>query len=234
MGICGPSTLPQRSRRWRFEGWIMGKRQAVAAPDDRMRRFERELEELAHHLKVQPYIDHTQSELTTDLQKVRHAAAGTLDVLRQLQIADSSEAPNFPLFNALLIGLNRRRGENGQPPLNGSDFPASAVSALIELQEAAETALITNGPRRGNAPLRTKKQAHMGRAAMAFVLRYEAIFGDWPPISSTGPVVEAMRKFLLRLGYAEDKADAAGVLTRAIDKERKADRERKAFGDTLP
>jgi hypothetical protein len=211
----------------------MGNRRAAVAPDDRMQRFEQELEELANHLKVLPYVDHTQSELASDLKKVRHAAAGTLDVLRQLQIADSSEAPNFPLFHALLFGLNRRREKKGLPPLNGSDFPALAVSALIELQEAAETALITDGPRRGNAARRTKNQAHKERAAMAFVLRYHAIFGDWPPKSNEGPCVDAMRRFLARIGFNE-AVDAAGVLTRAIKEEEKAERERKAFGDAQP
>lgn len=231
MGISGPSTLPQRSRRWRFEGGIMGNRRAAAAPDERMRRFERELEELANQLKVQPYIDHTQSELASDLAEVRSAVHQTLKVLRKIQIVDSPEPTNVPLFHALLFGLNRRRAEQGLPPLNGTDFPASVVTHLMELQEAAETALIINRPRRGNAPLRTPKQAHIERAAMVFVLRYEAIFGEWPPKSMNGPAFDAMRVFLERLGYREDKEEVnvAGVLRRAIDRERKAESEREAW-----
>jgi hypothetical protein len=212
----------------------MGNRRAAVAPDDRMRRFEQELEELADHLRLLPYVDYTQSKLASDLKKVRHAADKALKVLKPLQIVDSPEAPNFPLFHALLFGLNHLRAKRGLLPINDSNFPASVVSALIELQEAAETALITNRPRRGNAPLRTPKQAHIERAAMAFVLRYEAIFGDWPPKSMSGPAFDAMRNFLERLGYREDEdeVNVAGVLRRAVDREERAKNEREAWGRT--
>jgi len=83
---------------------------------------------------------------------------------------------------------------------------------------------MTNGPKRGNAARRTSTQAYVERAAMAFVLRYRAIFGDWPPKSETGPSVEAMRTFLVHLGLKDD-ADAAGVLKRAVSKEREAEKE---------
>jgi hypothetical protein len=211
----------------------MGSYRASGARDDKMSRFEQEIEELASHLRMLPYVDYTQSELASDLEKVRDAADKALKVLRPLQIDKSSEAPNFPLFHALLLGFNRRRSEKGLPLLIGTDFPASVVDALIELREAAETSLITDGPRRGNAPRRTSRQALIERAAMAFVLRYQAIFGEWPPMSETGPSVDAMREFLVRLGVS-DEADAAGVLKRAVDTGKKAERLRKACGDALP
>lgn len=208
----------------------MSKRRAAILPDDRMSRFEQELEELANHLKVLPYVDHTQSALASDLKKVQRAAHEALKALQPLQIVDSPEAPNFPLFLALLFGLNRRRAANGLPPLNGTDFPASVVKALMELKEAAETALVTNGPRRGNAPRRTERQAHIERAAMAFVIRYHAIFERWPPKSADGPVIYAMTRFLDRLGFNEE-IEVAGVLRRAVNAEQKAERERKSFSD---
>lgn len=209
----------------------MGNRRAPAVPDDEMRRFEDDLKDLANHLRVLPYVDHTQSELAADLNKVRRAAREALKVLQPLQIVDSSEATNFPLFQALLIGLNRRQAEKGLPPLNGTDFPASVVGVLIELQEAAETALVTNGPRRGNSSQRTRRTAHLARAAMAFVLRYHGMFGDWPPMSNGGPAVEAMRTFLVNLGFSAD-VDAAGVLKRAVEKEVEAERAREAWSRT--
>jgi len=232
MGICEPSTRLQRSPHWRFEDGLMSKRRADSAPDDRMRRFEQEVEELANHLKGRPYVDHTQSALASDLKKVQRAAHEALKALQPLQIVDSPEAPNFPLFLELLFGLNRRRAANGLPPLNGMDFPASVVKALMELKEAAETALDTNGPRRGNAPRRTQTQALVERAAMAFVLRYHAIFERWPPKSTRGPCVDAMARFLERLGVNPD-VDAAGVLRRAIDAEREAEKKRESFSNDL-
>lgn len=209
----------------------MGNRRAPAAQDDRMRRFEDDLKELANHLRVLPYVDHTQSELAADLEKVKRAAREALKVLQPLQIVDNPEPINFPLFQALLIGLNRSRKKKKLPPMNGTDFPASAVSALRELQEAAESALVTNGPRRGNAPGRTAKKAHIERAAMAFVLRYNAIFGAWPPKSSTGPAIDAMTTFLANIGFSAN-IDAAGALRRAVEKERKAERELEAWSRT--
>jgi hypothetical protein len=210
----------------------MSDRRAEAAPDDRMRRFEQEVEELASHFMAQPYVDRTQGELAADLRKVRGVARKALEVLRTLQIVDSPDAPNFPLLYALLFGVNRRRAENGQPPLNGTDFPDSVVRALIQLQDAAETALVTNGPRRGNAPRRTRTQALVERAAEAFVLRYHTIFERWPPKSTSGPCVDAMARFLERLGVNPD-VDAAGVLRRAIDAEREAEKERESFSNDL-
>jgi hypothetical protein len=202
----------------------MDSRRPAAAPDDRMRRFEQEIEELARHLKGLPYVGYTQSELASDLKKVRDAADRALGALKPLRIVNGPEACNFPLFQTLLLGLNHKRMEKGLPLLSDTDFPASVVNALIELQEAAETALMTNGPKRGNAARRTSTQAYVERAAMAFVLRYRAIFGDWPPKSETGPSVEAMRTFLVHLGLKDD-ADAAGVLKRAVSKEREAEKE---------
>ena len=210
----------------------MSKRRAVKLPDDRMSRFEQELEETANHLKTLPYADYTQSELASDLNKVQRAAYEALKALQPLQIVNSPEAPNFPLFNTLLFGLNRRRFAKGLLPLNGTDFPASVVSALIELKEAAETALVTNGPRRGNAPRRTARQAYIERAAMIFVSRYHAIFERWPPKSTSGPCVNAMARFLERLGVNPD-VDAAGVLRRAIDAEREAEKARESFSNDL-
>jgi L-fucose isomerase-like protein len=210
----------------------MGNRRAPAAQDDRMRRFKQELAKRADHLRVLPYVGHTQSELAADLKKVKRAAREALKVVHPLQIVDNPEPINFPLFQALLIGLNRSRAKKKLPPMNGTDFPASAVSALIDLQEAAESALVTNGPRRGNATGRTEKQARIARAAMDFVLQYNAIFDDWPPKSSTGPCVDAMRDFLERLGYKDEEADAADVLKRAVEKEVEAERAREAWSRT--
>lgn len=192
-----------------------------------MRRFKQELAKLADHLKVLPYVDHTQSALAKDLEKVVRVTGDALKVLQPLQIVDNPEGANFPLFQALLIGLNRHRAQQGLPPLNGTDFPASVVGALIDLKEAAERARIDNPSKRGNSSGRIEKQAHVKRAAEAFVFRYQANFGDWPPTSTHGPAVDAMRCFLVRLGFNAE-VDAAGVLKRAVAKERKAEREREA------
>jgi hypothetical protein len=210
----------------------MSDRRAEAAPDDRMRRFEQEVEELASLFMAQPYANYTQSQLASDLKRVQGAARKALEVLRSLHIVDSPDAPNFPLFFTLLFGLNRHRAKNGQPPLYGTDFPSSVVSALIQLQEAAETALVTNGPRPGNASRRTPEQALVERAAMAFVLRYHTIFERWPPKSTSGPCVDAMERFLERLGASPD-VDAAGVLRRAIDAQREAEKERESFSNDV-
>jgi hypothetical protein len=197
---------------------------------DRERQFVERVHQLADALRVidaVPYAQATPSDLYSQLQRIDVALTKALQELRSLDLRHregqdvAAEPFNWPLVQALqqrLIAteITRQQGHHAANFMSAA-FPTELIDEMESLRDVARSESAYLKPKPGNSAGRSARAAALAKLGKNFVFQYRIWFGELPPISKSGWVVDVMSEALCRAGL--EGADAADVLRRAIERD---------------
>lgn len=176
---------------------------------DQWNAFERRVMEMAQTIRqaqAVKYADATPTDVARDLVAIDKALTTALQVLAGLALEhqpgqDLEIHPfNWPTVQAL--------------QQQDAD-PVQAIRSIRALRDAARKAAAVERPGRGNSADRrepSKRAASVGKNLVRF---HRETFGELPPISKTGRVVDLLGEALTAAGLSE--FDPADVLRRAVE-----------------
>jgi hypothetical protein len=163
-------------------------------------------------------------EVVRDLYAIDKTLTVALQQLMELGLEHhegqdiSAEPFNWPVVQSLGQARSVLRGLDNKSLSEISAYPTELIVSLRELRDAARKAIELEKPGRGNSAGRNPTSARRADLAKNFVFRYRSRFGQMPPMSKTGDVVELLQKMLNAAGEGDD-ADAGALLRQAIEKD---------------
>lgn len=200
---------------------------------DQWDAFEREVMEMAGAIRqaqTVKYADALPADVARDLDVIDKALTTALQVLGRLDMEHESSQDlisrpyNHPVVMALWHGQAVDRSIHGKPidfARPGSDrYPTDVIDAMRGMRDAARRAADMTRPKRGNSSDRQESSRRASWVGRNFVRLHWQTFGEWPPISKTGRVVDLLGKALETAGAPDSEPD--GVLRRAVNAMRAA------------
>lgn len=173
------------------------------------------------------YHDTTPAKLHRQLDEIDKALTRALQLLISLNLKHregqdlETEPFNWPVVQELAAGrvthelLVRRVAP---PDLHEIPaYPTQLLTDLEQLRDVARECARRRKPGRGQSTERLVDSRDAARLGRNFVFRFRATYGEMPPMSSSGPVVDLLQRMLDVAGL--DAHDAARLLQTAIERD---------------
>lgn len=174
------------------------------------------------------YHDTTPARLHRQLAAMDKALTKALQVLLSLDLKhrpgqDLETDPfNWPVVQELATGrwiheLSVRKVSSSEYQ-EVDAYPTQFLTDLEQLRDVARRCAEQCKPRRGQSTERSADSRDAARLARNFVFSFRANYGEMPPMSSSGPVVDLLQKLLDVAGLC--RYDAARLLQTAIERDK--------------